>query len=147
MATMQKAFVVLLALIAAPAGALSATIDDPTNIMRPEPGSRDAAFEAWHQKHPKVQRRTHPGSSNPVYPAALPKPDHFVPTPSLEARPSGRTVQPYYADPTTGRVTPNISPGVVETGQDRALRCAHQAGVNAPNVGDRNAYIGGCINQ
>jgi len=39
-------------------------------------------------------------------------------------------------------------PGGTETFQDRAARCAHQAGVYGPSAtGDRNAYIGGCINQ
>ncbi|MEI8275112.1 MAG: hypothetical protein WCG00_03860 [Hyphomicrobiales bacterium] len=34
-----------------------------------------------------------------------------------------------------------------ETGQDRASRCAHQAGVYGQAAGNREAYVGGCINQ
>lgn len=55
--------------------------------------------------------------------------------------------------PQTGRTVPNlpvISPsgrGGRETYQDRAVRCAHQAGAFAGQTGDRSAYIGTCINQ
>ena len=137
--------VVAAALVLAPVLSRAATVDDPTNIMRPEPGSRDAAFEAWHQKHPNVPRRKVRGSSNPVYPAALPKPDHFTPTPSLEARPSGRTVEPYIVSPQTGQALPNLDQGRRETGQDRAMRCAHQTGIYG-QAGGAN-YLGTCINQ
>jgi len=37
--------------------------------------------------------------------------------------------------------------GGAETFQDRAARCAHQAGVYGPAAGDRNAYVGTCVNQ
>ena len=38
--------------------------------------------------------------------------------------------------------------GGAETFQDRAARCSHQAGVYGPgSTGDRNSYVGGCINQ
>jgi hypothetical protein len=62
-------------------------------------------------------------------------------------------VPPSLYVPETGRVLPNLPslPGAgvggVETGQDRALRCAHQAGVYGAAAGDRNAYIGSCVNQ
>ena len=55
--------------------------------------------------------------------------------------------------PQTGRVLPNLpsvsgsGPNGAETSQDRAFRCAHQAGVYGPAAGDRSAYIGSCINQ
>jgi hypothetical protein len=64
-----------------------------------------------------------------------------------------RPVPPSIHVPETGRVLPNLpaasgsGPGSSETYQDRAARCAHQAGVYGPAAGDRNAYIGGCINQ
>jgi hypothetical protein len=38
-------------------------------------------------------------------------------------------------------------PGGRETYQDRAARCAHQAGVYGAAAGDRGTYIGTCINQ
>jgi hypothetical protein len=38
-------------------------------------------------------------------------------------------------------------PRGTETFQDRASRCAHQAGVYGQAAGDRNAYVGTCINQ
>ncbi len=145
MHTMRTGLIVLAAaLVLAPIAARAATVDDPTNIMRPERGSRAAAFEAWHQKHPNVPRRTSRGSSNPVYPAALPKPDHFVPSPSLSAQPNNRVVEPYLASPQTGRALPNLDQGRRETGQDRALRCAHQAGAYGETGG---SYLGTCINQ
>jgi hypothetical protein len=42
---------------------------------------------------------------------------------------------------------PGAGPGGAETGQDRALRCGHQAGVYGEQAGNREAYVGGCINQ
>jgi hypothetical protein len=56
--------------------------------------------------------------------------------------------------PQTGMVLPNLptvggaGPGGSETSQDRAIRCAHQAGVyGSAQTGDRNAYVGSCVNQ
>ena len=55
--------------------------------------------------------------------------------------------------PETGRALPNLPTisgsgrGGAETFQDRSARCAHQAGVYGPDAGNRNAYIGSCINQ
>jgi hypothetical protein len=56
--------------------------------------------------------------------------------------------------PQTGMLVPNLpstmgfGSGIGETSQDRALRCANQAGVyGLAQTGDRNAYIGSCINQ
>jgi hypothetical protein len=42
---------------------------------------------------------------------------------------------------------PGAGPGGRETFQDRASRCAHQAGVYGQAAGDRNSYMGTCINQ
>ena len=47
----------------------------------------------------------------------------------------------------TRRATGLSGLGGVETYQDRAARCAHQAGVFGQAVGDRNAYVDSCINQ
>ena len=54
--------------------------------------------------------------------------------------------------PRTGVALPNLpmpgsGPGGRETSQDRAVRCSHQAGVYGQAAGDRNAYVGTCINQ
>ena len=55
--------------------------------------------------------------------------------------------------PQTGRTVPNLptlspsGPNGRETYQDRAVRCAHQAGAFAGQTGDRSAYINTCINQ
>jgi hypothetical protein len=60
-------------------------------------------------------------------------------------------VPPPIAVPETGRVLPNLpaapGSGGIESGQDRAARCAHQAGVYGPAAGDRGTYIRTCINQ
>jgi hypothetical protein len=47
----------------------------------------------------------------------------------------------------TRRATSLSRPGGAETYQDRAARCAHQAGVYGQAAGDRNAYVDSCINQ
>jgi hypothetical protein len=67
--------------------------------------------------------------------------------------PGSSTVPPLLHVPQTGRVLPNLptvapsGPNGTETSQDRALRCAHQAGVYGQAAGDRTSYIGTCINQ
>jgi hypothetical protein len=55
--------------------------------------------------------------------------------------------------PETGQSLPNEAtisgsgPGGKETFQDRAVRCADQAGNYGPFAGDRSAYIGMCVNE
>jgi hypothetical protein len=55
--------------------------------------------------------------------------------------------------PQTGRTVPNLPTvsgsgrGGVETFQDRAMRCSHQAGVFGQTAGDRGSYMGACLNQ
>lgn len=62
-------------------------------------------------------------------------------------------VPPPIINPQTGVALPNMrtispsGPGGRETYQDRAVRCAHQAGAYGANAGDRNTYINTCINQ
>ena len=113
---------------ALPAGAQSLQ-DDPYTIMRPEPGVPP----------PYVSPR---GSTEHV---VIPQP---APTPQNRA-----TVPPPLYVPQTGQLLPNLpsvsgsGPGGVETSQDRAMRCAHQAGAYGAAAGDRNAYVGSCINQ
>ncbi len=98
------------------------------------------------------QHKTRHGSSNPVYPTPLPAPQGFTPPPSHEVVTHPPALPPPIVVPQTGAVLPNLpmpgsGPGGAETSQDRAARCAHQAGVYGQAAGDRNAYIGGCINQ
>ncbi len=121
--------------------AYAQTMDDPYTIMAPE---RDS---------PPPQHKARRGSSNPVYPTPLPAPQKYNPPPSQEVvvPRAAQTPPPIYV-PRTGQSLPNLptigsGPGGAETGQDRAVRCAHQAGVYGAAAGDRNAYVGGCINQ
>jgi len=119
----------LLAVIAAlPARAQSD--DERTTIMRPEPG----LMPKYQSPHGTRQHVT------PVRPLEVPQ---------VGAEP----VPPPIVSPQTGIALPNLptispsGPGGRETYQDRAARCAHQAGVYGSAAGDRNAYIGACINQ
>jgi len=99
---------------------------------------------------PPKKRR---GSSNIVYPIPLPKPENFNPPPSQQVVvPRAREMPPPVVVPETGRVLPNLpmigsGPDGAETSQDRAIRCQHQAGVYGDAAGNRNAYVGSCINQ
>jgi hypothetical protein len=108
------------------------TDGDRYTIMRPEQP------EPWLPPKYKSPR----GSREHV---AVPQP---APSPQRRAG-----VPPSLYVPQTGRVLPNLpnpapsGPHGSETYQDRAARCAHQAGVYGQAAGDRNAYIGSCINQ
>ena len=133
------------------------------SIMRPEPGTHQAKHPRArkHTRHretiePKgygVKENTRRGSSNPVYPTPLPGPQAPLPVPHIEAAPQRPITPPPLYVPQTGRTLPNLpatgaGPGGAETSQDRAARCAHQAGVYGPNAtGNPGAYIGSCINQ
>ena len=116
------------------------TVDDPYSIMRPEPGTRQPKpVEPWlapkyqsprgTQRHVRVPLNTEP-----------------------EVRGSPAVPPPVYV-PQTGQLLPNLPalPGAgvggAETGQDRALRCAHQAGIYGQAAGNRDAFVGSCINQ
>jgi len=111
--------------------------DDRYNIMKPEPGMRSkpkANPEPWlapkyQSPHGTRQRVTTPRSG---------------PTPQQQ----GNKVPALLYVPQTGRTLPNLpSPAGTETAQDRAARCAHQAGVYGQAAGDRTSYINTCINQ
>ncbi len=131
-----------LAVPAMPAHAQSAD-DKDYNIMAPEKGAAKKPISPPARKHPR-------GSSTLVEPAPLPPPLHYNPPPVQAVRPPSKPVPPSMYVPQTGMVVPNLpsAVGSSETPQDRATRCAHQAGVYGPNMtGDRNTYIGGCINQ
>jgi hypothetical protein len=104
-------------------------------------------------KHRPARKHKRPrGSSNPVYPIALPPPLTYTPPRSQQVISPTVVTPPPIVVPQTGRVLPNLpavgsGPGGTETGQDRAMRCAHQAGIYGQAAGDRGAYIGSCINQ
>lgn len=76
-----------------------------------------------------------------------------VPRPIPEPRSQVTAPPPPIYVPQTGLTLPNMptmspsGPGGRETYQDRAARCAHQAGSYGALAGDRNSYIGSCINQ
>jgi hypothetical protein len=99
------------------------------------------------------QPQTRHGSSNPVYPTPLPAPQGFTPPPSQDLVNHPPAAPPALYVPETGRTLPNLpsvsgaGPGGAETAQDRAARCAHQAGVYGQAAGNPGAYIGSCINQ
>lgn len=125
-------FIALLALAALmPVIASHAQSDDDEryNIMRPEP---------WLPPKYKSPR----GSTEHV----------VIPPPARPLPPPAGVPPPLYV-PQTGRTLPNLpnpapsGPRGQETFQDRAARCAHQAGVYGQAAGDRNSYINSCINQ
>jgi hypothetical protein len=116
------------AVSAAPAHAQSD--DDRYTIMRPEP---------WLPPKYKSPRGT---QQHPVVPQPVPEP-----------QPRTATVPPPLYVPQTGQVLPNLpaingaGPRGAETSQDRAVRCAHQAGVYGSAAGNPSAYVNSCINQ
>jgi len=137
----------LICAFAVPAQAQSA--DDNFTIMTPEkpaPAKPELKKSEAPNRHPR-------GSSTLVSPTPLPPPLHYNPPPVQAIPPPQPQVPPPLYVPRTGAVVPNLpmignGPGGSETAQDRALRCAHQAGVYGPaQTGDRNVYIGSCINQ
>jgi hypothetical protein len=113
------------------------SVDDPTSIMRPEPGRPQELPEPWLPPKYKSPRGTR---------------QHVVTPKRLEVPVPQANVPPPMYVPQTGQVLPNM-PAVGasgpngETSQDRALRCTHQAGAYGTAAGDRNAYVGSCINQ
>ena len=127
------ALLVLAALISAmPAHAQS---DENYNIMKPEPGEPQELPQPWLSPKYKSPR----GSTEHV---VIPRP---APAPQVRTQ-----IPPSIYVPETGRTLqnlPTVAPSGSETYQDRAARCAHQAGVYGQAAGDRNAYIGSCINQ
>ncbi len=132
-----------------PALAAESASDSGTiSIMKPEPA-------APAQKNSTKTRKARRGSSNPVYPAPLPRPQVPLPAPPQKVvTPHRPKVPPPLYVPQTGRVLPNLPSAVGagaggrETFQDRAARCVHQSGVYGPNAtGDPGSYIRSCINQ
>lgn len=113
-----------------PALAHAQSDDERTTIMRPEP---------WLPPKYQSPRGTRQ-QVQPIKPMAVPRLGAPPPPPPIVV-------------PQTGAVLPNMptlspsGPGGRESYQDRAARCAHQAGVYGAAAGDRGAYIGTCINQ
>ena len=113
-------------------------MQDDYSIMVPEKGSRPSKPEPWLAPKYKSPR----GTVKRV----------VVPRSTTVPQPHAVTPPPLYV-PETGRTLPNLptvsgsSRGGAETFQDRASRCAHQAGVYGADAGNRNAYVGSCINQ
>ncbi len=139
-------WIALALLLVLPGTALAQSGDDARyTIMVPEKPAIT--------KKPAHKARAHRGSSVIVRPAPLPPPTHYQPPPSKVTPQPQSTVPPQLYVPQTGRTLPNLpnpapsGPRGGETYQDRAARCAHQAGVYGAQAGDRAAYIGTCINQ
>jgi hypothetical protein len=133
---------VLAAVLAVPAHAQRGNgydiMRDDYSIMVPEKGYKVEKPEPWLAPKYKSPRGT-------IKRVTIPK--------STVAQPPSAAVPPPIVVPQTGRVLPNLPTvpgsgrGGTETYQDRAARCAHQAGVYGQAAGDRNTYIGTCINQ
>ena len=122
----------------AQSGSGYSVLSDDYSIMVPEKGYKPSKPEPWLAPKYKSPRGT-------VKRAVIPR-STTVPQPNAVTPP------PLYV-PETGRTLPNLPTisgsgrGGAETFQDRAARCAHQAGVHGPNAGNRNAYVGSCVNQ
>jgi len=132
--------VVLTALLAVPAQTAKGydILGDDFSIMVPEKGAKPKQPEPWLAPKYKSPRGT-------VKHVTIPK--------STIVTPPNTQVPPPIVVPQTGRALPNLPTvsgsglGGTETYQDRAARCAHQAGVYGQAAGDRGTYIGTCINQ
>jgi hypothetical protein len=141
--TRTSTMVMLLALTAVWAGPAHAQsnnsiLGDDYSIMKPEKSGRPAQPEPW---------------LAPKYRSPRGTVKHVVIPRSTTIQPPHTTVPPPIVVPQTGQVLPNLptvqgsGPRGAETFPDRASRCTHQAGVYGQAAGDRNAYVGTCINQ
>jgi hypothetical protein len=126
----------LVAYVALPAQAQSD--DERYSIMVPEKGAKPDAPEPWLAPKYHSPRGTRQHIEVPP-PAETPSTHAAVP-PQLYVPQTGRTLQNLPAPSAAG-------PRGAETYQDRAVRCAHQAGVYGSAAGDRTTYINSCINQ
>jgi hypothetical protein len=128
--------VVALAVAVSLVSARAQADDDRYTIMREEPSVQKP--EPW--LPPKYQS---PRGSR----------EHVVIPPATPAPQLPAGVPPPLYVPQTGRTLPNLpnpapsGPNGSESSQDRAARCAHQAGVYGQAAGDRSTYINSCINQ
>ena len=130
--------ILALAAMMSAAPACAASDDSRYTIMVPENGPAPDRPESWLPPKYKSPRGT---------------PEHVVIPRSREVPQSRAAVPPPIVVPETGRVLPNLPTPTgsgrngAETYQDRAARCAHQAGVYGQAAGNPSAYIGSCINQ
>jgi len=127
---MRIALALIAILVVAPASA-GVLDDDNYSIIKPEP--------------------TPPGVVKPYKSPRGTKQRVTVPKPIPDQPRTIPAMPPPVISPQTGQAYPNLPPPVAgsgiggrETGQDRAMRCAHQAGVYGQTGGN---YIGTCINQ
>lgn len=131
---MRRALIIGLLVLTAVVSAVPARAqsdnDDHYTIMQPEP---------WLPPKYKSPRGT---QQRPVTPPRIPEPQMRT-----------TTVPPPMLVPQTGQVLPNIptingaGPGGRETSQDRAVRCANQAGIYGAAAGNPSGYVNSCINQ
>ena len=117
-----------------------------SSTCRPRTSARSCSAALRH-RHPLpvedggTKYKSPSGTVNRV---KLPK-STVVPMPNAQ-------VPPDLYVPQTGKVVPNLPTvsgsgrGGAETFQDRAARCAHQAGVFGQGA-DRGSYMGACVNQ
>jgi hypothetical protein len=123
----------LSAALATPAVAQTGNIlGDDYQIMVPEKGSKREQPEPWLAPKYKSPRGT-------VQQVRIPK--------AKTVRPSSATDPGYVYVPQTGRTFQNLptaGPGI-ETSQDRAMRCSHQAGVYGQVGANRGTYMGSCF--
>ena len=126
----------LSAALATPTFAQTGSIlSDNYNIMVPEKGSKR-----------QVSKREQPEPwLAPKYKSGTVKHVH-VPKSRIVSPPSGQIPSSVYV-PQTGRTFQNL-PTVgrgIETSQDRAIRCSHQAGVYGQAGANRGTYMGACF--
>jgi hypothetical protein len=126
----QTAAALLAIALTVPATAAS-VLDDNYSIMKPEP--------------------TPPGVVKPYKSPRGTKQKVVIPHPVPDEPRRIPTMPPPIINPQTGQAYPNLpppapgsGPGGRETGQDRAMRCQHQAGVYGQTGGN---YVASCINQ
>ena len=134
--TSSIALLLLSAMLTVPAYAQTSNIlDDNYSIMVPERGSRAQSPEPWLAPKYKSPRGT-------VKQVVIPK--------SKIVSPPNTVVPRDVFVPQTGRTFQNLptlsgsGPGGTETFQDRAMRCAHQAGVYGQAT--TGSYMGACVN-
>lgn len=136
----RRVALMVLAAVMAAVPAYASSDDHDYNIMVPEKGAKPKKPEPW--LAPKY-RSPHGTRKHVTVPRPVPVPERRATVPP----------PPIYV-PETGRVLPNLptvsgsGPRGAETYQDRAVRCAHQAGsYGSAATGNRAGYIGTCINQ
>ena len=135
--TMRKLWPIGTLLLAVTLPAVSAHAQSGYDIMVPERGAKPDKYEPWLAPKYKSPRGTR---QHVVIPRAAPAPRLRSALPPPLVAPNGQAL------PNLPAVAPS-GPHGSETYQDRAVRCAHQAGVYGDTTGNRTAYLGNCVNQ